>query len=990
MNPERPFAPRLSIPVEYHRCEPAEAQRDDMVPRETCGSSDPGPLDLYGLANAGESTDPDLLRAAGLAGIIWPDGKNDQALGNAISSLQKALRLSTHRVPLLVDLSAAHTVRGEREQNPRDLLAAIDYADEAVELEPRNLEARYNAALARQAFGLDEEAERAWDAYLELDSASGWAEEARARKRGLITRPRAIPRPGPDASAAEADTFARYYPQEAREYGWHDVLRRWGAAMETGDAAQAASLLELAEKLGRALQARPGGDASLADAVDAIRTAEPDREVRALARAHREYAVATAYFDAVETDSAVEALARIAEVQPPSPVLLQWAAVIRAGTRWYLRQPHEANADLHALLARVDISRHPALAGRVQLMLGTMQLKGGHHTAARKQLTLAGRHLRNAGETELYGAALAGEGEAAYEEGDTIAAYQALYRAQQALRPYRQSGRLHNHLHGLARCAALDGMSRAAVSILDEDLRVARREGTGVRVVDVFQFRSRTRAGLGDAAGAASDWDSASVRALQLPDDAVQRKWAMAAIQLANPEKVSAAAMDTAVDYLSANQLWRSADLLRRADSRIADGDLAGASRDLEAVTASVQAVLSTDASRGATLEQARGWFDRLVMLYLRMDRPVEALRTLDRGRLSFAPRRDGAPPAGDGRLAAPPGHVALEYALIGDTLLTWVLRGETLRVVRRNIDRDAFILAVEQVGAALESTDAPIPRRALRRLYDLLVRPVRGDLGPADTPLVILADGEVAGVPFAALLDGRRYLVQDHPLRYAATLADAARQEPPRARTGPALLVADPAFDQGAYPMLYPLDWARREVDSLLPLYPDRMLLRGDGATRGTFISGAQSASVIHYAGHAVFDDARPEHSYLVLAGRDTTGRLTAGTVRGLRLRGVRLVVLSACRTLRAREGRSGGFAGLSGALLMAEAGGVVGSLWQVSDELTAPLMREFHARFQKSGDPALALREAQLEMLRSSKDRRLNSPAAWAGFRYTGAQRP
>jgi CHAT domain-containing protein len=249
-----------------------------------------------------------------------------------------------------------------------------------------------------------------------------------------------------------------------------------------------------------------------------------------------------------------------------------------------------------------------------------------------------------------------------------------------------------------------------------------------------------------------------------------------------------------------------------------------------------------------------------------------------------------------------------------------------------------------------------------------------------------------VAGVPFAALMEGSRYLMEDYPLRFAATLEDAAREAPPRAGTGPALLVADPAFDEGEYPMLFRLDSARAEVDGLLGFYPNYVLLRGDTATRDTFMSSAQSASVIHYAGHAVFDDTRPERSYLVLAGADTTGRLTAEAVRTLRLGGVRLVVLSACRTLRAREGRSGGFAGLSGALLAAEVGGVVGSLWQVSDELTAPLMREFHAQFltRESGDPARALRKAQLAMLNSKDDPRLNSPAAWAGFRYTGALRP
>ncbi|HEV3053004.1 MAG TPA: CHAT domain-containing protein, partial [Longimicrobium sp.] len=83
------------------------------------------------------------------------------------------------------------------------------------------------------------------------------------------------------------------------------------------------------------------------------------------------------------------------------------------------------------------------------------------------------------------------------------------------------------------------------------------------------------------------------------------------------------------------------------------------------------------------------------------------------------------------------------------------------------------------------------------------------------------------------------------------------------------------------------------------------------------------------------------------------------------------------------------GGFAGLSGALLAAGAGGVVESLWQVSDQLTPPLMREFHRAYGDSGDPAHALRAAQLAMLAKS-DSLQRSPAAWAGFRYTGAERP
>jgi len=988
MKPQRSFAPRLSIPTGYHPCAPAVAQGAGSVPRQACGSSDEGSLDLRGLADAGNSIDPDLLQASALAAIIWPDGTNDQALGDAIVRLQKALRLSPVRVPLLVDLAAAHMVRAEREQNARDLVAAIDYADEALALEPRNLAANYNSALAKQALGLDEEAERAWDAYLSIDSTSPWAGEARRRKRALITDSPEIHKPVPDASRADVATFVRLDPMEAREYGWQEVLGRWGAALEAGDTAQAASLLGLAEELARALEARPGGDASLADAVRSIRAVKPNRAATmALARAHRAYATGQGSLVALQGRAASNAFDRVIDARPASPVLLQWTTLSRAATKYQTGKVDQAVGDLRRLLAEVDSIRHPALMGRARRTLGAILLRVGG--AGRAQYASAAKHFTRAGETHNEGDVLSLAGEAAYEEGDTVGAYQTLYRAQRTLRPYRRSSRLHNQLHGLARCAALDGMPHAALAILDEDLRIAKRLGAPVRVLDALQARARVRFSLGDAHGAELDLDSAYALAPRLPDDD-QRQWAKAAMQLASPEGGSSGEMDAAVGSLSGNLLWLVPALNRRAEAHAAARDYATAIRDLETILTGVERRIRGpgDALQGPLLAQARSSFDRLVMLYLHQGRPVHGLRTLERGRLTFAPQRESEAP-GEDRLAVPVGHVALEYAMIGDTMLTWAIRGDSLSVVSQRIDRDAFVLAVEQVGAALETTGAPIPTRALRHLYDLLIRPVQGRLGPAMTPLVILPDGEVAGVPFAALMDADRYLIEDHPLRFATTLSDASRLSPPRTRTRPALLVADPAFDAGAYPMLFPLDWARTEVDSLLAFYPSHMVLRGGLATRDAFVSGAQRASVIHYAGHAVFDDARPERSYLVLAGAGATGRLTAEAVSGLRLGGVRLVVLSACRTLRSREGRSGGFVGLSGALLTAGAGGVVGSLWQVSDELTGPLMRQFHAEFQESADPALALRDAQVTMLRS-KDHRLNSPAVWAGFRYMGDHRP
>lgn len=989
--PERTFAARTSIDTEYHDCERSPAKGDEIVPRESCADPREGPLKPRALEAARESPDPDSLQAWALATVIWWDS-TDASPYEAVSRLEKALRLSPGSVPLLVDLSAAHLTRAERTQNSRDLLQALNYAEEALAREPRNAAARFNAALALQSWGLDRQADKAWSAYLAIDSTSGWADEARMRKERLITDVAGIPEPPRDAPDLVVQAFAATHPQKARELGWDAVLDQWGEAVEAGNAAKADSLLDFAERLGHALERRPAGDASLAAAVRAIRRVGGNAAATlTLARAHRTYAGGRREIKALRYAEAGAIFSRVVRLRPPSPVLLQWAAAFVAATGGYGRTG-DAQPTLLRLLAAVD-STHPALAGRVHLAIGRAFLLEGEYPRARTQYSAAQVLVRGAGETELNGLALSGGSEAAYELGDTTEAYGLMHRAQLALRPYGSSQPLHNSLIALAERAIRDEMPRAALAVYNDAVYVATRVGTPINVLETFQHRAQTRAMVGDSLGAARDLDSAIAWFPRLPPDTVHTNWAQARIRVASGRRLSAAAMDSTVNASSGNVLWLFPALLWRADASLATGNPASAIADLDSVTARIQGLSTKESDarlRSAMIEQVRRRLDQLVMLYLRQGRTGEALRVLERGRVSFAPEPDRVHTTDDPLAPPRSGEIVMDYALIGDTLVAWLLRADSpIQVVRKTVGRDTFRLTVEQVGAVLESgADAKVARPGLRRLYEWLIGPIRAQLGAGDTTLVIVADGEVAGVPFEALWDsaGGRYLVEERPLRFAATLADAAR--PPasaRARSGPALLVADPAFDRHRYFMLERLPGARTEVDELAKVYPDAQQLREGGATRDRFAVLAQRAAIIHYAGHAVFDDARPERSFLLLAGADTTGQLTGQAVDSMELRGAPLVVLSACRTLRSREGRSGGFAGLSGSLLTAGASGVVGSLWQADDDLTQPLMVAFHRHYRRLRDPARALREAQREMIRQ-RDPRLHSPAAWAGFRYMG----
>ncbi|HKP76735.1 MAG TPA: CHAT domain-containing protein, partial [Longimicrobiaceae bacterium] len=825
--PVRVYSPRLSIPQVYHRCTERPLRADETVRWETCGAENVFPSELDAVADSSESSDPDTLRVSALLALTGPTG-TERSLDLAISRLSRALRLSSHTVPVLVDLSGAHLVRAQVTQNPRDLLRGLEYALEALGSDSANSAALFNSALALGSIGLDEQATLAWTAYLRVDSTSEWATEARRRLRGLRHSP--PPRaPGPGSSEDEVRAFAASYPQEARLLGWDTVLGRWGSAVEAGRTAEAEQQLRLAERLGITLAWRDG-DASLADAVGAIRAVADDPTATlALARAHRRYAAAQVLYQEHDTrDAGADSLARVVGARPRSPTLIQWATAFRAATGVYDAKFAEAESAYRDLLTRIDSVRHPALAARVLWMRGTGWIRSEHYVEARASYHSATRLFERAGETEFAAYARAQEGEAAYYQQDTAAAYRAMHRGLAALRGYRSSRWLHNALFVLANAATIDGMPLAAEKIRDEDASVARRLPSRSVKAEALLGLVDIRALMARRRQAATDLDSAAAVVARMGASKPRRDFEATLRSLrvlVAVDSASIAGLDLAVAYFKRekNSIALVPALLRRVDVRLDHGEPSGATADLDDVTERIRGLSNGQQSaylRVAMMERARSRFDQLVMLHVRGGRPVAALQALERGRVSFGPRSPGPAPR---RPVAPRGQVAVEYALIGDTLLTWTVVGTDVRMRLDTLDRGDLVPEVERVVAALEAPSrAASARLGLERLYDLLVRPVKDRLGGAETPLVIVADGELAGVPFAALHDSRsgRYLFEDHSLRFLSSLADAGRPASAADRVArPALLVANPAFDPREYLRLDLLEGAQAEVDSLAGL---------------------------------------------------------------------------------------------------------------------------------------------------------------------------
>jgi CHAT domain-containing protein len=297
----------------------------------------------------------------------------------------------------------------------------------------------------------------------------------------------------------------------------------------------------------------------------------------------------------------------------------------------------------------------------------------------------------------------------------------------------------------------------------------------------------------------------------------------------------------------------------------------------------------------------------------------------------------------------------------------------------------------VEQVRAALANPGRADAGDLSRALDEKILRPVRGLLGDA-RQLLVAPDGQLNLVPFAALRDeAGRWAVETRTVSYLSAGRDLVRLQQRLAPKGPAVVVANPAFDQqvvgkavaqgrrsaDAGTLTFaPLPGAEAEGRKVAPLLPGARLLVGPGAGEAV-LKGLHAPVVLHLATHGFFlpDTAGHENpllrSGLALAGANQKtdgaedGLLSALEAAGLDLWGTELVVLSACETGVGRVHTGEGVYGLRRALGLAGARTQVMSLWKVDDEGTRDLMVDLYRRLGQGEGRAEALRQAQLAMI-------------------------
>ncbi len=347
----------------------------------------------------------------------------------------------------------------------------------------------------------------------------------------------------------------------------------------------------------------------------------------------------------------------------------------------------------------------------------------------------------------------------------------------------------------------------------------------------------------------------------------------------------------------------------------------------------------------------------------------------------------------------------------------------ETFRLPARDVLEGLATRASELLASGAQGGSAVQAELTLAKLGEILLGPARERLGTKR--LLVVAEGEIQSIPFAALslsadAEGNPIpLMIDHEIvtmPSASTLGilksqQAGRRPAPK----PLAVLGDPVFSirderlagrsprlglgvaagplvLGEVPAYERLPHSRHEAEAIAAMANDRdtLLALDFEANRQLVLSGAlEEYRILHFATHAEIDSRHPELSRLILSLLDEQGRPREGFVYGHEIFDLRLpaelVVLSACETGMGKPVRGEGLVGLPQAFLYAGAARVVVSLWKVNDRSTARLFESFYQHLLKEGlTPSAALRAAQIE-----EWRRQPGGYQWAAFVTQGRWR-
>jgi CHAT domain-containing protein/tetratricopeptide (TPR) repeat protein len=343
------------------------------------------------------------------------------------------------------------------------------------------------------------------------------------------------------------------------------------------------------------------------------------------------------------------------------------------------------------------------------------------------------------------------------------------------------------------------------------------------------------------------------------------------------------------------------------------------------------------------------------------------------------------------------PGEVILDYFLGDDAWFGFAITRDGITVHCGDSVRD-LVAKARAFERSLKHAEIRESDRLGKALYTLLISPFAARLEDV-RHLVIMPDEELALIPFETLIDPVRpapgYLITRYSISYQLsvnvwleTCRRPVSDSLPRVFAGFAPVIFDPSDSPG----LRPLPGTEEELKAIAGLFngpgETAILFTGPNATERNFRNEAPRCSVIHLATHTISAKGDPWEAGMVFAPEKDS---PSGAGDGIFYRDeaeclplhAGLVVLSSCSSGKGTLTKTESRLALSRAFLMAGAGNVVCSLWNVRDNHTRDFMVDFYRNFLSGMSYPEALRAVKLRMLSTPGT---SLPLVWAGFVIMG----
>lgn len=967
-----------------------------------------------------------------------PNAETQHALGTfyltqedypkAIREFENALKLAPNDAKLHNDIGSAYFERAKTESHEKklqDLAQSLEEFTRATDLDPNLLEPLFNKALVLRALGLPQQAKEAWQLYLQKDSSSPWAEEARKylsqieSEQTLFQSDEQVLSDFLTAYRVNNHERAQRIHDETKGYLIGPAValqlsRRYLVAQQNGNDVEAKESAAALTFIGNYEQTQ-NADSFFTEFANFHSNISREKATRLLqakdnlvagykSGSNREYAQAISQFEksrdifielgdecdaAIAENWAAQFLRDVGKVEEGRRRL---SAIVSSGEtqRFKLLQPSASY-----WLGMGDYSQNRFSEGVRNLRTALRLAETGNNIFEVRHVEDAlARAYSNLGELEpavFYSSRTLFDGKLQYEglnqwlrSKGTLAdltlklnlfstAYNVSRERFYVTQKYAPRGiQFNDALRHVVNAALARKDYAVALEHANQSLSIASEGSNDTRNLrtraDIYRLLGDVKRQAQDYRGALVDYDQALDLYTYLPEVTVNayeiHKGKLFCFQELKERESFAAELKT---VLALSEVYRGT--IREDSSRQAF--FASEQNVFDAATGN--AIGENDfAGAFAFVENSKA---RSLLEFVGSQKSIAEVENdfSSVGRpLSFA----------EIQTRLPEQVQVVQYAVLPNKVAIWTVSRSRFDFLEREITATELEskIAAYETAIVEKKTFAEI-QPAARELYDLLI-PANLASGKQ---LCLLPDKSLHRLAFNTLVSKEgRYLLDEYALFYAPSasvlvLASENAQHKSAPDSESVLAIGNPTFDREENPHLPNLESAATEARNVAANYSRSFELIGNDATKEKFLRQMANVDVVHFAGHYIANRQSPGNSKLLFAG----GELRSFELSPFRLSTNRLVVLSACETGSGVYNKSEGAIGIARTFLALGAPMVIASQWQVDSEPTKDLMKAFHWNRQKKGMTSIeSLRQAQLAMRDSEKA----APFYWAAFSLFG----